>query len=64
MKHAFKPRRTLIAAAVAMALSAPAMAQQLVIDQRPDFEPANTKLDLGGLDDIELVIEHESYTLQ
>lgn len=34
MKQAFKPRRTLIAAAVAMALSAPAMAQQLVIDQR------------------------------
>ena len=37
---------------------------ELVIDQRPGVEPANTGLKLTGLDDIELIIEHESYTLQ
>lgn len=37
---------------------------ELVIDQRPEVEPANAGLNVLGLDDIELVIEHESNTLQ
>src|SRR4029079_485765 len=35
---------------------------ELVIDQRASYEPTNTKLDISGLDDIELIIEHESFT--
>ncbi len=37
---------------------------ELVIDQRPEVEPANANLNVAGLRDIELIIEHESYTLQ
>jgi hypothetical protein len=37
---------------------------ELIIDQRPEVEPANARLDLSGLDDIELIVEHEAHTLQ
>lgn len=37
---------------------------ELIIDQRPGVEPVNARLDLTELDDIELILEHESYTLQ
>ncbi len=37
---------------------------QLTIDQDPSHEPANANLDLSGLDDIELVIEHQAFTIQ
>jgi hypothetical protein len=37
---------------------------ELMIDQRPLDEPRNAKLDLNGLDDIELIFEHDSNTIQ
>lgn len=37
---------------------------ELAIDQRPNVEPVNEKLQLLNVDDIEIIIEHEACTIQ
>ncbi len=37
---------------------------EITIDQRPEMEPGNANLNVMGLDDIEVIVEHEASTVQ